>query len=320
MNVVVSIATIPKRIEYFSRSFSTFLKQTAIGKVSAIYVNVNDDVNDDELALYDYLKDNPLVKVVKRDSKWRSANKLVWTYMEHMDDVIVTFDDDKDYPLDCLEELLEAYEKSDKRTVITEESNPTLITADGNVEFRNNTEVAFGQLCFSKYFSNGCLFPPRCFGDGKLLTDYDRFYEMTRGQHDELWFWLVTTLNKVRSIRLNSTYSYAVDGCSYPLDDCALTRINCKAERVKEYNAKVNEMFGDELVKVFDEVPVSIPLNRLNYEAVLFAMPYIYTLYGNFKVEIVADEHMRKSHLKYIEKVARKHVWKRGCNIKAHCV
>lgn len=34
---------------------------------------------------------------------------------------------------------------------------------------------------------------------------------MTSATHDELWFWLVSTMCKVHSVRLDSTMSYMLD-------------------------------------------------------------------------------------------------------------
>lgn len=195
----------------------------------------------EELGLYSFLDGmKQKVHLVQRDHRWKSANKLLWTYMEHKDSTILCFDDGKDYPLDCIEELLDAHHKS-LDCIVAEESNPVRIDIDGHAFYENSLELPFGQKCFSKYLSNACLFPPRCFGDGSLLTDYNKFYEMTSATHDELWFWLVSTLCKVRSVRLDSTMSYMLDEKTiYKLDDVSLSYINCSHDRVKEYNTKVD--------------------------------------------------------------------------------
>lgn len=55
----------------------------------------------EELGLYSFLDGmKQKVHLVQRDHRWKSANKLVLTYMEHKDSTILCFDDDKDYPLD----------------------------------------------------------------------------------------------------------------------------------------------------------------------------------------------------------------------------
>jgi len=57
----------------------------------------------------DYAKYNSLcqldnkIKIKICDAKWKSANKLIWVYKDHPNDVIVCFDDDKNYPSECLE-------------------------------------------------------------------------------------------------------------------------------------------------------------------------------------------------------------------------
>ena len=315
MNYIISIATIPKRLDYFKKSFQSIIHQTAIDKISEIIVNVDDNITNDELKQYDFLNEFLKVKVIKRLSKWKSANKLIWTYMDHKDDIIIAFDDDKDYPLNCIEELIKAYIEKGGGLIVCEESNPTILRDDDFIEYRNDVEITVGQLTFSKYLSNACLFPPHCFGDGKLLTDYDKMMEMTKGTHDELWFWLVSTLNKVYSYQLNSTYGCAIDGGNYKLDEVALSNINCKPERIHEYNIKVNEMFGKELLTIYDDTPIIIPINRQNYEAVFFGMGYLHMLYGNYKVKFVCDESIKKSHIYYICNSAKNYKWKRKCII-----
>ena len=77
--------------------------------MSKIVINIDDDspeqfIND----CYSLKSIDAKIEVAVCDSKWRSANKLIPTYTEHHDDFIICFDDDKNYPHECLEQLIDA--------------------------------------------------------------------------------------------------------------------------------------------------------------------------------------------------------------------
>lgn len=158
---------------------------------------------------------DPRVEVKLRDGRWRSANKLVWTYKDGPDAVIVCFDDDKAYPDECLEQLLEAWRR-DPDCIIAQEVNPAAVVSEGRIEYLNAVDVKLGQKEFGKYLSNACLFPPRCFSED--LYDYDSFRYVTNGMHDELWFWIASTLNGTRCVGLDYTFSYEADGIAFEYD------------------------------------------------------------------------------------------------------
>ena len=311
MNYIFSLTTIPSRIDYFKKSFESVIGQTAFDKINKVIVNVDDTITNEQRSVYEeFLKEKCQKAELKlRPAKWRSANKLIWTYMENMDDTIITFDDDKNYPLECAEQLIQTSEFCPD-TIIAQESNSLYRDSDGRIHFENNVGLRFGQLDFSKYLSNACLFPPRCFGDGKILTDFEKFIKVTNATHDELWFWIVSTLNRKYVLTLSNTYSYAIDdGVTMPLDDSSLTKENEIPERIKEYNDKVNEVFGNELNNVFDEVPCIIPVGITNYETILYGIPYMYSMLNNFLIEFRVSPSLKKSHVFFLCNAAKSKKW-----------
>ena len=190
--LVLSVTTYPKRLEYFRKAFAGLMRQTYIDKVDVISLNLDDSLKPGEVVLYDeFAKTDPRVEVKLRDHRWKSANKLVWTYREYgADSAIVCFDDDKDYPAECLRQLCEAWRR-DRDCIIAQEVNPAVVR-NGALQYLNAVDVKLGQREFGKYLSNACLFPPGCFGDG--LYDYEGFQYVTNGMHDELWFWIMSTM------------------------------------------------------------------------------------------------------------------------------
>ena len=156
--------------------------------------------------MYDEFKAlEPRIEVKLCDYKSRSANKLIWTYKDNPDSVIVCFDDDKDYPVECLEQLCSVWKKN-QDCIIAQEINPAVFFKQDFIGYLNGMDIKLMQKEWGKYLSNACLFPPNCFSDE--LYDYDTFYYITQGNNDELWFWIMSTLNGVQSIGLNNTYSY----------------------------------------------------------------------------------------------------------------
>jgi hypothetical protein len=87
---------------------------------------------------------------------------LIPTYEKHHDDVIICFDDDKNYPVDCLRQLLEAYDRH-PNCIIAQEINPSIVDSNSRLIYLNAIDVKLEQEAFGKYLSNACLFSPNCF-------------------------------------------------------------------------------------------------------------------------------------------------------------
>ena len=108
----------------------------------------------------------------------------------------------------------------------------------------NSIDVKLEQEEFGKYLSNACLFPPNCFSDE--IFNYENFYKLTHGNHDELWFWISSTLNKTKVVGLNNTFSYGSDeNVTFDLDESSLTHINMMSDVISKYNKTLNDMYGD---------------------------------------------------------------------------
>jgi len=178
-------------------------------EVDIFYINVDDNLTDEDYARYESLKSlDSKIKIKVCPAKWRSCNKLVWAWKDHPNSLIALFDDDKRYPEDCLQNLYNEWRKHDN-CIIAYEVNPISIDKNGNVSYHNVFDLKLKQMQFGKWLSNGCLVPSWAFTD--LLLDFDKMMELTGGNHDELWFWCVATLNGVQCIGLDATYSLSTD-------------------------------------------------------------------------------------------------------------
>jgi len=183
--------------------------------------------------------------------------------------------------------------------IISHEVNPVVLDVDGCIKYKNIVDVKLNQIEYGKYLSNGCLFPPRAFTD--MLFDYDEMMYITNGLHDELWFWLVSTLNYVPCIGLDYTYSYGLDvGVELERTNLDLSNVNNGENAIEGYNRRINEKYGRRLSEVFDNSPVKFFLNHGNVLAFTGNIDEIHRLYGNLNMQVICDKKMATSWRVYL--------------------
>lgn len=313
---IVSMTTYPKRIEHFKRAFSHLLGLDRMDEARKIVVALDDDLKDGEYSAYsDFLASfgDSRIETVKSEAKWGSANKLIPAYGAYgQTHSIACFDDDKAYPKDCLSQLLSA-SKGNGGCIISQEINPLIVSKDRRVGYFNNLDVKMGQREFGKFLSNGCLFPPKCLGDGGLLNDYDKFRYVTNGKHDELWFWGVATANGARSVGLDCTMGYIMDeGVNFESDDTALTNLNSRSEEVKGYNDRFDEVFGKDVLKAVDGGFVEFSVTHDRYFGVLYGMGFIHRLYDGQRLLFAVDAALPKSFSTILLNAINAFRWRNG--------
>lgn len=314
---VVSVTTYPARFETFKKSFKNTMELRGMEWAWKIAVVLDDNLTDDDYSSYqEFLhgfKDHR-IELIKSEAKWGSANKLVPVYNRYGQDCqIVCFDDDKMYPTACLLQLIRAHREhcglemyGGEKCVIAQEINPLVVGGDGSIGYFNDLDVKLGQFEHGKYLSNACLFPKGCFGDGKLLNDYEKFMKVTNGKHDELWFWAVSTVNGVGAVGLDNTMGYCMDGdvCM----DCggALTDVNSKPSEVEGYNRRLNDALGKEMAEAMKGHPTTFFVTRINYLATLYGMTNIFCLYNGQEVKFLVDDILPESfHAMFLGTVSR---------------
>ena len=268
---VISMTTIPSRKKRIKDNIESILGQSWQGFYKYC-INIDDNLSEEDYAFYESLKElDERIEINICDNKWRSCNKLLPTLKKYPDDVIITVDDDICYGKDCLKYLVEEHEKNPD-CVIAHEINP-IIVKDGKFEsFVNVLDLKLGQKEFGKYLSNCCLFPPHIF-DNTDLFDYDKMMYCTKGTHDELWFWLMSTINGYNVIGLNYVREF---GCSTFKDTYSdgyrLTDINNNDLAVGDYCDRIKKMYGNKLNAILGKEKIKFVITKDN----------IYNLFYNF--------------------------------------
>ena len=278
MATIVSMTTIPKRKERLTDNLPSLLNQSF--QFNKLVINIDDNLSEEDYKWYESLKEKDnRIEINKCESKWRSCNKLLPTIKKYPEDVVITVDDDIYYPVDTIKLLVETYENN-KDCIITHEINPINFNQEMTyVTYENAYDAMLLQREWGKYFSNCCLFPPHVF-DGSDLFDFDKMMECTNGTHDELWFWVQSTINGVQCIGLNYVRSFAPEMLKqYEEGEYQLTTFNNTAEKIEGYMKKINEMYGERLIKNITSKNVSFKITKDNIYAFFFLLPYIRQAY-----------------------------------------
>ena len=280
--VIVSMTTIPKRKKRLMDNLPAILHQSL--KYDKLIINVDDNLSDEDYQWYEDLKQyDSRIEINKAEAKWRSCNKLLPTLKKYPHDIVITLDDDVFYPKDTIKCLLEEHMKH-PQCIIAHEVNP--ITINNNfISYVNGYDVKLMQVEWGKYLSNCCLFPPYSFDDD--LFDYDKMMQCTNGTHDELWFWVQSTLHGVQCVGLNYVRSFAPEMLEpYSNDEYCLSAFNNTQEKIDCYMIKINEMYGKRLKENIKSKPCVFTVTKDNYYAFLFLLPYIKGMYADSVIQM----------------------------------
>lgn len=264
------MTTIPSRKSTLIDNLMSILNQTF--RFDKFCINIDDYMSFEDYEFYFGLeKLDSRIEVNICDRKWRSCNKLLPTLKKYPEAVIITVDDDILYPKDCIETLIKGY-KNNPDCVISHDSSPIIIEDGKFIQITNNVDIRLNQKKFGRYFSMCCLFPPHIF-DGTDLYDYDKMKYCTEGTHDELWFWLMSTMNCVKSVALNDIHDFG----TYILKDAysdgyKLSDINCDVSTMLKYNDNIKNLYGDKLDEIVGKSKTEFVLTKDN----------IYNFFYNF--------------------------------------
>ena len=306
MKTIISLATYPKRLEKLKKVIPTLIQQTL--QVDEIIVNIPDNLMKVEYQQYDQLqKEFPQISVKRRDGRWRSANKYIWTYKDNPDAVIMTCDDDILYESTRFEELYNEWQIN-PNCIICHEINPMLIV-DGKVKILNSIDIKLKQHEFGKYLTGCCLFPPHCM-DGTDLYNFEKFFKMTHACHDEIWFWILTTLKGIQCIGLNCTYSFDLDGAAMPAEDTALCHINGKQENILKYEDLINTEYGKQLVEKMTSIPCQFEVTKDNLLSYIGNMAWLNSIYKSFCMQFIVKG-LPKSSMMYFARAVNQFKWNR---------
>lgn len=277
---IVSMATIPERFEKLKANILSILEQEDV-VFDKLLIIVNKYNSEDILKKYDEIKaiSPKVIDIVLGDNKWRSCNKVIYPITHYPNKKFITVDDDIYYYPRAFRDLLgEQIIHSSK--IISHETNPVSITDAGYIMYHNAIQTKFKQECFDKYMTGCCLFPRNVFDNTDVLN-YDKMYELTQGMHDEIWLWVNTTLKGVKSICLNKTMSFEMDGASINNDE-SLGKVNGDINKIREYNNKINELYNEQLLKVLKANTIKFEVTTENFYGILCMMGNLVAQYKNF--------------------------------------
>lgn len=125
--------------------------------------------------------------------------------------------------------------------------------------------------------------------------------ECTKGLHDELWFWVNSTINGVQCIGLNYIYSFSAEILRpYTSDEYQLTNYNKENTNITYYMDKINERYGKQLIGNVLRKPVMFKLNKDNVNLFIVLFEQIKNTYNYvFNVNVNGLTSAWKNKVKY---------------------
>lgn len=208
-DIVVSLTTHGKRLaESAPYGIYSLFTQTVLP--NRIILNINKDVwNISNLP--------PLIKRLMQSglevnfcNDVRSHTKFIPTLQNFPNNVIITVDDDMCYNKFMIEELISAYQKSDKKTifcrqgVIPKRKNGKFLPYmqwDDTINLPESSLNKYTQFV-SPYGVHGVLYPPHIF-DGEIFKN-DIFLKIAP-HTDDIWFWLMEVRSNIPAVVISQT-------------------------------------------------------------------------------------------------------------------
>lgn len=285
--LIVSMTTIPSRFKRLEENLPSLLEYQTY-KVEKLRINLDDCLSEEQLKPYKELQEKyHQIELGTGEKRWRSCNKLLPTVKDYPDAVIITVDDDIYYKEKTIETLVKEYE-TNQDCIIAQEVNPIVIE-DEKWKFLMSYDVMMKQKEWGKYLSNCALYPPHTF-DGTDLYDYDKMHYCTDSKDDELWFCINSTLNGVQCIGLNYYHSLAPEvKTPYSEGEYQLTDSNKMQDFIDWKCDRVNELYGERLIKAIESKCELFTITNDNVYTFLYLRPFIRNLYPNAEV-VFADD------------------------------
>ncbi|HCY73830.1 MAG TPA: hypothetical protein DHU75_07065 [Rikenellaceae bacterium] len=202
-DIIVSLTTHGKRLsESAPYGIYSLFTQTVLPNRIVLSIS-QDDWNDDNLPpLIKRLQQSGLEVLYCRDV--RSHTKLLPALAKYPDNPIITVDDDMIYEPHMIEELVTAYNHSDRKTVLCRQGcfpkkqNGKYISYmqwDDSGCFMTINPNVFVK-CISPAGVSGVLYPPRIF-DKEIFND-DVFLKIAP-HTDDIWFWLMEVRSGIKA-------------------------------------------------------------------------------------------------------------------------
>lgn len=193
--LIVSMTSFPKRINYVVYTINTLLRQTLKPDKIVLWLADSQFPKKEEELPYELLKLRDLGLEIRWCEDFRSYKKLIPSLKEFPNDIIVTCDDDLYYEENWLEKLYKAYLKNPQYIYVHRVSR--MIYNDGVItrySQRKGITMHFPEPSYfnSIFGGSGCLYPPHSLSEEVFNLSNS---EKTVGFHDDFWFWSMAVLN-----------------------------------------------------------------------------------------------------------------------------
>lgn len=302
--VILSMATMPSRKKRLIENLPSIVNQSYM--FNKLVINVYDDLSEDEYEFYNsILKYDSRIIINKVESKWRSCNKLLPTLKMYPDEIIITIDDDIYYPEHCVKYLIEQHKKTPD-CIVAHEVQPIIVNKENNIiTYLNGYDIKLMQKSWGKYITNCCLFPPHVF-DNTEVFNYEKMFQLTNALHDEVWFWVNSTLNNVMVVGLNYVKGFTTEIITeWGEDEFRLAYFNNSQESANDYMTKVSQIYGKQLIDIITSTPVEFTVTKDNIYIFMLLMDSIRELY-NYGIIIKRDDELTDMWLRDIYSIVNK--------------
>jgi hypothetical protein len=252
--LIVSLTSFPKRINYVVYTINTLLQQTL--KPDRIFLWLADSQfpNKEQDLPTELLNLRKLGLEIKWCEDIKSLKKLLPALKEFPNDIIVTADDDLYYDENWLKELYDAYEKN---------PNYVYVHRVSKLKFDNDKVMQckrreLVEKCHTKpsllnsiYGGSGCLYPPKFIN--MEVFNVENAIKIADNA-DDLWFWAMLALNnkKVIEVRGDKSDFKIIEGS----DSCAL----CKINRHRDFNM-IYKNLTDTYPKILENIKSELATN-----------------------------------------------------------
>lgn len=233
--MIVSLTSYPARIQYVSKTIQSIMIQRVKPNRIILWLGYDKFINKEK----DLPKKLLDLRKYGLEIKWckdlRSYTKLIPALKEFPNAIIITVDDDIYYRESMIEQLIHSYK-----------INPSFIWAhrvtkielkDGDYRAVPGGEDTWKKPSFLHKLTGvgGVLYPPDVFFNGVLDEE---IFENICATNDDIWFWLMAVLNKIKIAQVSRSKSTKLLYVSDSQKGPALSKINDANEKLfwKDFN------------------------------------------------------------------------------------
>lgn len=198
--IIVSLTSYPKRINTVAVTIKSLLNQSIKPDVLILWLSEEEFPNRIIPESISSLQ-NEFFEV-----RWcenlKSYKKLIPALRHYPDDIIITVDDDVDYPPNLIEILYKSYLK-DKNTIHCNRCHWIRLKDDNVLDYKDwkqQHEFRDSEASFLNFMTGlgGVLYPPHSLSE----KVFDRsIYEKLCPTGDDIWFWSMAVINGTRICR-----------------------------------------------------------------------------------------------------------------------